>query len=485
MRISSLLTAIGLALLLSPPPAYADVSNMDLPDFGDSAGSVISPQMEQRIGEAFMRSVRKNATIYDDPEIEAYIRSLGYRLVSNSDDTSQSYTFFVVKDEMINAFAAPGGIIGVNSGVIINSQTESELAGVLAHEIAHITQRHLARMFEVQQNMSMPMLASMIGSILLTIINPAAGQAALTAVAGAQAQYGINFTRANEEEADHIGMQILARSDFDPGGMASFFERLQQSSRYYKGNAPEFLRTHPLTSNRIAEARARAEDYPPIVPDETESYELIRMKIIANTGDSERKAVNRLEEMLDDAEDEQIIPTRYGYAVALTNARQFDKAQQQIDILLQHDDEKPAFMLAAARLQAEQQDYSEALAIYEHMQQLYPDYRPLVLARADTLLDAGKPTEARGVLRQYGRSNPTDHQYYELLSQAESQAGNKIEGDIAQAEYLYLIGDTTLAIERLKHTQRQPGINYYQQQRIDARLTQYQEELELKRELQI
>lgn len=487
MRMTSLLTAVGLAVLLSPPPLRADVSSLELPDFGDSAGSIISPQMEQRIGEAFMRSVRKHATILDDPEVEAYIQSLGYKLVSNSDNSSQSYTFFVVKDPMINAFAAPGGIIGVNSGVIINSRTESELAGVMAHEIAHITQRHLARMFEARQQMSMPMLAAMIGSILLAVASPQAGQAAMTAAAGVQAQYGINFTRANEEEADRIGMQLLARSAYDPKGMVSFFERLQRSSRYYQGNAPEFLQTHPLTTSRIAEAKSRAEQYAAIEPKHSMSFHLIRMKLIAMSEDNESATVDRFEEMLEDAKDknEDLIPIRYGYAIAMIRARQFAEAEQQIQKLLEHDAEKPAFMLAAARLQAAQGNYEEALNIYEQAGELYPDYRPLVLARAETLLDAGEPAKARGVLRKFGRYQNTGYQYYELLAQAESQAGDKVEGDIAQAEYLYLIGDTSLAIERLKYTQRQPGIDYYQQQRIDARLEQYQQELALKRELQI
>lgn len=485
MRFSSYLTAIVLAFMLTPSPAMAGVTSLDLPDFGDSSGSVISPMTEDRIGEVFMRNVRKNATIIDDPEVESYIRSLGYKLVANSDNNTRSFSFFVIKDPMINAFAAPGGIIGINSGVIINARTESELAGVVAHEIAHITQRHLARMFEARQQMSMPMLAAMIGSILLAVASPQAGQAAMTAVTGAQAQYGINFTRANEKEADSIGMQILARSGFDPRGMVGFFERLQQSSRYYEGNAPEFLRTHPLTTSRIAEARARAEDYPPVVPEETESFELIRMKLIATGQKNEAAAVNKLREMLNDASENERMPARYGYAIALTNANQFQAAREQIDKLLARDSEKPAFLLAAARLEARQQNYSAALEIYRDMERLYPNYRPLILAWTRTLLDAGKPQEARRLLRQYGRSNETGYQYYELLAQAESQSGNSIEGGIARAEYFYLIGDTSLAIERLKHTERQPGLDYYQQQRINARLEHFEQERALERELRI
>lgn len=487
MKFSSYLTALGLSLLFSMQSVHAEVSALDLPDFGDSAGSVISPEMERRIGEAFMRHVRKNATIVGDPEVQSYIRSLGYRLVSNSDDSSQDFTFFVVRDPMINAFAAPGGVIGVHSGVFINAQNESELAAVVAHEIAHVTQRHMARMYERQDQLSLPMLGALVASILVGIANPRAGQAAITAVAGAQAQYGINFTRANEEEADSIGMQILARSDFDPEGMPGFFERLQQNSRYYQGNAPEFLRTHPLTTSRIAEARARAEKYPDKKVHDSESFELVRMKLIVMTEQNADDAVKRMEGILKEAQqkDEDLIPARYGYAIALTNADRFQEAQEQMRILLNHDNEKPAFLLAAAKLQEAQQNFQSALQIYEQMQNLYPDYRPLILAWADTLIEAGKPVKARDILRKYGRSHEIDHQYYDLLSRAEGMAGNDIESGIAKAEYFYLIGDTQLAIERLKHTQRQQGIDYYQQQRISARLDHYYQERELERELQI
>ena len=487
MKVSSFFTALGLSLLFSLQSVYAEVSALDLPDFGDSAGSVISPQMEKRIGEAFMRHVRKSATIVDDPQVQSYIRSLGYKLVSNSDDSGEDFTFFVVRDPMINAFAAPGGIVGVNSGVFINAQNESELAAVVAHEIAHVTQRHMARMYERQDQLSLPMVGALVASILVGIVNPRAGQAAITAVAGAQAQYGINFTRANEEEADSIGMQILARSDFDPAGMPGFFERLQRNSRYYQGNAPEFLRTHPLTTSRIADARARAENYPDIKVQNSESFELVRMKLIVITEQDDKAAVKRMEGILKEAEQagKDLIPARYGYAFALTRAQRYQEAREQVRILLEHDNEKPAFLLVAARLEAAQRNYPSALKIYEEMQKLYPDYRPLILAWSQTLIDAGQPAKARDILRKYGRSNPTDHQYYELLARAEGMAGNDIEAGIAKAEYFYLIGDTQLAIERLKHTQRQQGLDYYQQQRISARLDHYHQERELERELQI
>ena len=241
------IVSLVLLSLVLPGTQSRAVTTLDLPEIGDSAGSVISPEFERRLGQAFMRQVRQQVKIVQDPEVESYIQSIGYQLVAQSDTNTQPFTFFIVDDPQINAFAAPGGVIGVNSGVILNSRTESELAAVMAHEIVHVTQRHMARTIEDAGKFSLPIAAAMIGAILLGTQSAEAGSAALAIISGASIQHQINFTRTNEEEADRVGMQLLARSDYDPRGMPAFFERLQQSSRYYRGQAPEFLQTHPLT----------------------------------------------------------------------------------------------------------------------------------------------------------------------------------------------------------------------------------------------
>ena len=252
----------------------------DLPDIGDSTGTLLSPEFERRLGQSFLNHIRRHTPIQDDPEIETYIQSIGYRLVANSDGNERQFTFFVIDDSMINAFAAPGGIVGINAGVILNSATESELAAVMAHEVVHVTQKHMARGAEAQSKMSVPMMAAMLGAILVATQNPEAGQAAIIAIQGGAAQAQINFTRANEQEADRIGMQLLERSDFNPRGMPGFFEKLQKQSRYF-AQAPEFLRSHPLTSSRIADSKARSEVYPINKKfSESASYEFIKAKLI-------------------------------------------------------------------------------------------------------------------------------------------------------------------------------------------------------------
>jgi len=457
----------------------------ELPDIGDSSGSAISPEFERRLGKAFMRSVRQFATIVDDPEVESYIESIGYKLAANSDNNTLAFTLFVVDSPDINAFAAPGGVIGINSGTILNTRNESELAGVLAHEISHVTQRHMARQFEQAGQFSLPRAAALLGAILLGIANPEAGVAALTIVTGASVQAQINFTRANEEEADSVGIQLLARSDYDPQGMPGFFERLQQKSEYYQGNAPEFLRTHPLTTSRIASSKDRASKYKPVNYVNTASYELIRSKIEANSYKNAKDAVKEFKHRLSITPVQKKVPVRYGYVLALTNAGAYHLAREQLKALLGIDKDNIAYMLAAANIESEQRNYDAALNIFQKAYQLYPDYRPLVLAYTKTLLDAQQPVRARDLLHHYRRQQEPDSAFYNLLSQAEAQSGSMANSGIAKAEYYYLTGDTKLAIDKLIHTKREDTLDYYQREIITARISQLEYELELEEKLQI
>lgn len=475
-----------LALLLLFVPHYSSAANaQNLPDIGDSAGGIVSPEYERRLGQAIMRQIRQQGDMVQDPEVESYIQSIGYQLVANSDDNQIPFNFFVLKNPVINAFAAPGGVVGINSGIFINSDSENELAGVMAHEISHVTQRHMARTFEAADKFSLPMMAAMIGAIAIGIANPQAGQAALAAVTGAGMQYQINFTRANEEEADRIGIQLLARAGFDPLGMPRFFEKLQQISRYSGSNPPEFLLTHPLTTTRISESIARAEQYPATEHKDSTGYKLVRAKIMANSFDNPKDAVIFFQGKLANGGYPDIATARYGYAIALTLANNFPEAREQLKILLKNDQENIAYLLAAARLESSQRNFADALEIYKAAHKLYPDYRPLVLGYARALLDSKQPVAARDLLRRYGRDHEPDQIYYDLLSQAEAENGATVESSIAKAEYYYLIGGTKLAIDHLQFAQRQNTLTYHQAERIKARLEQLQYELDLEKDLNI
>ena len=479
-RIGSLIVSL---LLLC---ATTGAANLELPDIGDSTGTILSPEFERRLGQAFLSQVRKQANVIDDPEIEAYIQSIGYRLVSHSDNNTQTFTFFVINDPLINAFAAPGGIVGVNSGVFLHAASESEVAGVMAHEVVHVTQKHVARSFEMQSKMSLPMMAAMIGAILIASQNPEAGQAAMAAIQGGAMQAQINFTRGNEQEADRLGIQLLANAGFNPQGMPLFFEKLQQNSRY-AGQAPEFLRTHPLTTNRIADTWARAEGYRGQREyDEGRTYPYIRAKLRVMSVKDPRQAVDYFKQALTDGSEAPQV-ARYGYALALMEIGDYTQAAEHLRVLLRQDDENLSFLLAAANLEARRNNTDIALTIYESANRIYPDHRPVVFARARTLMQAGRPQEARELLRNYGKFNEPDLSYYEYLTRAEAEAGNQIESGIANAEHYYLSGETLVAAEQLRHLllQKEPRPDYYQTERIQARYLFFQQELELERDMKL
>ncbi len=456
----------------------------DLPDFGDSAGAVISPAEERRLGEDLVRHLRRRAHLIDDPEIEAYLGSLGTRLVIQSDYRGEHpFTFFLVDDPSINAFAAPGGFIGIHSGLILRTESESELAGVLAHEIAHVTQRHMARSFERASKLSIPVMAAMLGAILLGTQNPEAGQAAVAAISAGSVQDQINFTRANEEEADRVGMQTLVRSGFDPMGIPAFFERLQRANRLSENaELPEFLRTHPVTVSRIADARSRADQLPRGKVQDGMGFPLSRAKLQVLTLQRPSAAVEYFATRLKGSSTSAAQPNRYGYALALTRAGQYDKAKKEIDALLAADGEQPAYLLAQARLDGAAGRTAAGLDRYRNLLGLYPGYRPAVLGYVEALVAAGKPRDALKVLGDYARDHDRDLTYYRLLADAEGKAGAEVEAQIATAELRFLSGETELACEQLRFAQRSRATDHYQRQRIEARLKDMARQLARDRE---
>ncbi len=485
----SLLTyykTILLSLVILPALVFAGTTQ-DLPDFGDSAGTVVSPDYERRLGQLFLKQIRHYSKVVTDPEVESYIQSLGYQLTSHSDSAEQPFSFYVIDNPLINAFAGPGGVIGMHTGVILNSANESEVAAVMAHEITHVTQRHLARMFEEMERYSMPTAVAMIGAIIVGIANPEAGAAALAGVSGLNAQNQINFTRANEEEADRIGMQLLARAGYNPGGMPSFFEKLQRISRYSEGSAPEFLRTHPLTTSRIADSIARAEEYPPKEYKNTPSYELVKKKLYVYSFKTPNEAVKqlRLELKTSEYSEEDKMPIRYGLAYAYIGNSDYALAKQQVEHLLKSNPDNPSYLLLAAKLETENSNYNRAFKHFEKAYSLYPDYKPVVINYSRALLDVKQAEKARDILKSYERHHTHDLKSYTLLGQAEAMLGNEIETAIIQAEYYYLAGETKLAVDKLKFIKQQYKLDYYQEQRISARMAELEYELDLEKDLEI
>jgi predicted Zn-dependent protease len=456
--------------------ALARAEQIALPDIGDSAGAIMSAADERQLADAFMREVRRALHVVDDPEVNAYLHGLADKLSAHLEGTQTQFTFFAVSDPAINAFAGPGGFIGVNSGLILATRTESELAAVLSHEMGHVIQRHIARTLEEAHRMTLPGAAAILAAILVGMKSPELGQAALAASAAGQMQHEINFTRENEEEADRVGMQILARSGFDPRGMPSFFERMLQSERL-STRPPAFLIDHPVTESRIAESRARAAQYlQRRVPDDLD-YEILRARLRVIEEADPRSALVYFQKSLDTGTPMEKSAARYGYALALFRTGAYDEALKRIKPLLAADPDRGAYIILKARAQAASGQVAQALQTFAVALRASPDDTALTLAYAKSLLDAGRPEPARSMLSDYVENEPAAApEVYQLLAQAQGQSGKTVDAHESLSEYYYRTGDIRSAVQQLKLARRLAGSDFYRASKIEARLRELRAE---------
>lgn len=469
-------TYICVLLLAVTSPAFAASDGLDLPDIGDSSATALTPADEERFGREMMRSIRHSGRLLTDPEVEEYIQQLGYRLVSASEQPAAGFRFFVVSAPSINAFAMPGGYIGIHTGLITASRSESELAGVMAHEIAHVTQHHLARSFERAGQMNLPMTAAVIAAILLGASNPQMGEAALAATMAGSTQMQLDFTRSNEREADRVGIQMLAGAGFDPQGMPGFFERLQQEYRYASTALPEFLSTHPVTLDRIADARNRAEQYPAAHAADSLNYQLVQAKLRVLEARNLNVLARQYRDALTDSRGVDAAVERYAYALVLLRQRDYAQGRELLAALRRADPGRIAYLLALAELEAADNRAAVAEQIYREGLQLHPNNGLLTLALAAHLLRGDQHAQASALLREHTRNRTAVPRAYELLADAETRSGNKGIAHIALADYYHSLGETQTAIEQLNLARRSGGMDFYYQSLLEAKLAQFKEE---------
>ncbi|WP_156774680.1 M48 family metalloprotease [Alkalilimnicola ehrlichii MLHE-1] len=466
---------VAVAMLLASVTAARASEELRLPDMGNPAAQVLSPSDEQAIGDELMRQLRQHLPLADDPEITAYIDELGQRLAAHSDMPGLRFTFFVVEDDNINAFAMPGGYIGINTGLLDAARSESELAAVMAHEIAHVTQRHIARHYASAQRLNLQTAAALLAAVLIGAYDPQAGSAAAMAGIGGTLQQQLSYSRGFEREADRVGLRILARSGLDPQGMPGFFERLLEASRY-RERAPEYLSTHPLTENRITEARARADAYTVDAPLESGRFHVMqaRQQVLAQ-GDA-REAVQRFRARAEQTRGAEQIAARYGLALALIRDRQFDEAEALLSKLEADLSGQPAWLLARGRLQQRSGDPAQAAATLRKAQELFPGNRAAPTYLADALLDAGQPNEARQVLTRAVRDHPNHPELKRRLAEAANEAGRPVDAHLAMARYYHQLGDLNSALGQLREVEHHPQADYYQASRAAALKRDWQQE---------
>lgn len=472
---SLLKTAIAsLAVLMLSAATAAD---LQLPELSDSADSFWSPREQERIGKELMRSLQRAGKLLEDPLISEYVEAVGARLVGGANVLDQPFTFFVVDDPTINAFAAPGGFIGVHTGLIAAAQDEGEMAAVLAHEIAHVTQNHLARAYEDASNMSLPAAAALLGAILLGSSDPQLGSAALAGVAAGSAQRQINFTRDNEREADRIGIQILANAGFDPGDMPEFFERMQRASRYHGTQLPTYLMTHPVTSDRLAEAKDRALRLPvrQVVP--ALEFHLTQSRVMARSATDPDTAYRRFQQTSSESQGAVRDAARYGTALILLRTKRLDAARNTARELQREEPDRLAYRLLLAEIEAAASNWDEALRIYAEALRLFPGNHPLALGYTTTLLQTGQAARARDFLQEYLRGRSPDSALYRLAARASGDAGRVAEAHGYLAESFMLLGHYGEAVRQLELALKAPDVDPHTRARLESRRNEIQTEM--------
>ncbi|ALN81675.1 peptidase M48 family protein [Lysobacter antibioticus] len=522
MRRIALLTA---AVTLALGSVCASAQDSKLPDIGSSAAELLTPAKQRQYGAMMLAQLRHYDYLLEDPLIDSWLDTLGTRLAANSDKPTQPFTFFMLRERQINAFATLGGYIGVNSGLVLTAEREDEVAAVISHEVAHVTQQHVLRGVERAQRDQLPILLAMLGAIVAaqsagSNSTDDATMAAITSGLGLMQQRQINYTRSNESEADRIGIQTLSRSHYDPTAMADFFARMQVVSRSnaanWYGETPDYLMTHPVTTTRIGEAKERAEQIagknsltavtatpnatrveripkaPFTLPDNasgtdnpllpsglklldqsltsgsTGVFEFARERLRVLSAVSPREAVREYERLGGDSD-----ARRYGMALARMRSNQSGAAVPVLNELLQKHPGQVWLSLALAEAEAQTGKTAAADARFEALLRQTPNNRAIALGYAKVLTDRNTPAggqRAQAVLRPLFGQGGDDPLLQQLFARACEIAGDSIRAGEAYAEAAYLRGRPEQALVQLNTLKRNPDLDYYARARIEARI---------------
>lgn len=523
----ALLLTTAVTLALATPLAQAQEK---LPDIGSSAGELLTPARQAEYGAMMLRELRNYGYLLDDPLVNDWLQTMGTRLGSNSDQPRQPYTFFVMKDRQINAFATLGGYIGVNAGLVLTAEREDEVAAVLSHEIAHVTQQHVLRGVERAQRDQIPILLGMLAAVVAAQASnsTSSGNATMAAISsgmGLMQQRQINYTRSNESEADRLGIRTLSRSGYDVDAMAGFFERMASAMRGNEGgySVPEFLRTHPVNITRISEAKARAEQMKkdtvllttttpsgerrervdptdpslaepllrgnnPLLPssvlripmgqlsrgasgDFDWARERLRVLSADSTPELEREYTDLAKRQKDGLNDAQ----RYGQALAVMRSGRAGAAQarQTLAGLLQTRPDNLWLALGLGEAESRAGQTAQANSRFEQLLRQHPNSRPVALTYAEILNEQGSREagqRAQAMLRPLLSQSGNDPVFQQRFARASELAGDSVRASEAYAEAAFLSGRPEQALMQLQALKRNPALDYIGRARVDARI---------------
>ncbi|MCY9849200.1 M48 family metallopeptidase [Pectobacterium sp. 13-115] len=450
-------------------PAQADTQDR-LPDIGTTAGGTLSINQELAMGDFYVRQLRAGAPLINDPLLSNYINQLGNRLVKQADSVRTPFHFYLIRNDDINAFAFFGGNVVLHSALFRYADSESELASVLAHEISHVTQRHLARSMESQQRSAPLTWVGALGSILLAMANPQLGMAALSGtLAGAQ-QGMITFTQSNEQEADRIGIQVLQRAGFDPQAMPNFLQKLADQSRY-ASRPPEMLLTHPLPESRLSDARNRANQMRSTPVQSSQDFLFAKIRTFGMYGSLERPLNNDLLEQWEKGNVREQLAAKYGRAIQFYQAKKYDEARNVLQPLLSSAPENPWFLDMMTDIDIGQSRATQAIARLQNVPGMQAN-PVLQLNLANAYVEGKQPAAASKILYRYTYAHPDDSNGWDLLAQAAAAQGQRAEELAARAESLALSGQLDQSIRLLSNASSLVKLGSLEQARYDARIDQ-------------
>jgi beta-barrel assembly-enhancing protease len=479
---------LALAVALRPPAVADDLptANQELPTLGEAGAEDLTPLQERQLGEQIMVQVRQDPAYWPDSDATEYLNRIGYELVAASPARHIDFEFFLVRDPMINAFALPGGFIGVHSGLILLAQSESELASVLGHEIGHVQQRHIARMIARQKES----MAIAIGSLLLALLASRAGgdaaQAALAVGQGAAIQRQLSFSRDNEREADRVGFDTLVASGYDPRAMEAFFARMQNSTRIYESIAPAYLRTHPMTVERISDIQGRLRSVRSRLRSNSLDFELVRARLRVLQDDSNQGAADAETYFTDQIRQNLAsneVAAYYGLALAQLKLK---KARSALDSALsarrgiQASSAILDKMVAEASFQAAHDDDGReaALKLAREATTRFPLSRLTAIEYIDMLQRVGKHRQAIDYLRNQLALTHSDPRYFRMLAVSHAALQEKTLQHQATAEMYVLQGAVPAAVEQLRLARSAADADFYTMSEVDARLRQLNGQIE-------
>ncbi|MCP5208913.1 MAG: M48 family metallopeptidase [Hahellaceae bacterium] len=438
-------------------PAHAEDN---LPSLGDATSGIVSMQKEKELGSGWLKSLRRQAPIFNDPLVNDYLKTLVYKLVPNSYLSDRSLQLIIIDSSALNAFAVPGGILGINAGLFLHSETEQEFASVIAHEIAHLSQRHYARSLEQSNQNTALTLAGLLASIVIAATT--GSDAGLVALAGTQAlsaQAALSYSRQNEQEADRVGIQTLYQSGMDPKSMPKMFERMLLNSRY-SGKPPEYLSTHPLTETRVADTRNRSELYPQVNYKESLEFYLMKQRVIVHYSSTAKQAVLRYKHFIETNSGIDLTPEKYGFALAKLANFEEKEALEILDQLMIKDRHRISFTVTRAEALKANSRTEEAITFLENEAKISTDNKPIMMTLAQLKFETRDYKGAESLYNRLSRLYPNDPNIWYNLAEANGLAGSIVELHQARAEYFYLLGSYDDAISQLEQALRKSAGKY-------------------------